>query len=205
MPLKRGSSQKIKLQNVSHQYADTDDFCSSNRITPMLNCMTIGANCFKIFNIIIFSIFIYMMNLKNKFIFNAASFTTYFTKFFICLSKSFNRIIFDAKCRFVYSRTFSGTVSPKTVIHFVPANDHFSASNAGISLNAFRRTIFSFTAEFIGFKFNIACFACSCFVFCLIRTCFRAIFLRNSTRSVMKFKCCIADKAVAHGDEYAIA
>ena len=205
MPLKRGSSQKIKLQNVGHQYADADDLCSSNRVPPMFDCMAIGANCFKIFNIVIFSIFIYMMHLKHKLIFNAASFTTYFTKFFICLSKSFNRIIFYAKRRFMYGRTFSGTILPKTMIHFISANDHFSASNTRISLNAFGRAILSFTAKFIGFKFNIACFACSCFVLRLVRTCSRTIFLGNSTHSVMKFKFCIADKTVAHGGKYAIA
>ena len=203
MPLKKGSSQKMELQNFCHQHADTDHFCSFCRVSPMLNCMTICANCFQIFNIVIFSIFIHMMHLKNKLIFNSASFTTYFAKLFICLSKSFNRIIFNAKCCFVYGRAFSRTVLPKTIIHFIATNDHFSAANARVALDAFNRAITSFPTQFICSKLYIASYTCSGFIVCLIRAFFRTIFLFNTTSAVVQFKCCITNKAIAHGEQYA--
>lgn len=198
MPLKKGSSRKICHKNGNPYY-----LLSSCGLPPMFKCVAIGANCFKIFNIVVFSIFIFMMNLKYKLIFNKTSFAANFVKFFVCLRKTFNNIIFFTKSGFMDRSAFSRAISAKPVIHFIAAHNHYSAPYARIPLRTFNRTIFSFTAKFVRPKFYVASFACSDFIFCLIRTCSRAKLLFYTTFAVVQLKFCITNKAVAHGGQYA--
>jgi len=198
MPLAKGSSRKI-----CHKNGNPYDLFSFDRISPMLKSMAIGTNCLKIFNVIIFSVFIFVMNLQHKLIFNLTSFATNFVKFFVCLRKTFNNIVLCAKGSFVDRRTFSRTISTKPLIHFIAARHHYSAPYTRITLCTFNGAIFSFATKFVRSKFHVASFAYSHFIFCLVRTCSRTTFLFNTTFAVVQLKCCIANKAVAHGGQYA--
>jgi hypothetical protein len=99
--------------------------------------------------------------------------------------------------------TFSRAIFAKPIVHFIAARDHHPASYTWISLCAFNGAIFTFATQFVRSKLDVASFACSCFVFRLVRTCSRTIFLLNTTPSVVQLECCITNKTVAHGAKYA--
>lgn len=166
--------------------------------------MTIGAYCCQIIDAIILSIAVFMMNLKHAYVFIMTYFTTYFTKRFVCICKAFDNIIVRSFNSIMYGRTFSRTKSSSFPVHFVSTGYNITTCNTWFSLCAFNGAIFSFSAKFVSRKLIVARFACTNFLFSFIRTCSRAIFLFNTTFTVVQLKRCITNKTVAHGAKYAI-
>lgn len=163
-------------------------FAFSNTIFPMMLLMAIGAQYYQVFFCIIIFIMIFMMHYQHIRVIIPAN-ETFKPSIFDSICETSHRIFnftFQANTK---SCTFSGTKFLNSTLECNSSSNNFAAKIAWESLYTCKRTINTAPAEFIPFKYLLACRAYFCNIRIFIMAGTRTIRLPYSFAQIMSFKC----------------